>query len=255
MSKLGLLKDSDFKCMHDRKLPVSSENQQIGEDFIRIIEQDVRFLEGLRIMDYSLFLIVLEVPKSFEEQKQEAAANNMSNNLDGDQSKDDMNQSKYFTIMFDEQEQKRKEEEFYARLDELIHLGRFVMYSPSKRFVYLMGLIDYLGKWNMQKRFEMYGKTFLAHFIRQNTDFSVKPPHEFANRFLRKVKRVFRIQKKQESKPRITMNNFSTMLETRQSSSLSIDRFNFDIRQTRQTMMVEENKIEEESSDGSQRND
>jgi|LauGreDrversion4_2_1035121.scaffolds.fasta_scaffold63217_3 hypothetical protein len=26
MSKLGLLKDSDFKCMHDRKLPVCAEN-------------------------------------------------------------------------------------------------------------------------------------------------------------------------------------------------------------------------------------
>jgi len=79
------------------------------------------------------------------------------------------------------------------RLDELIKAGRFVMFSPSKRYCYIMGLIDYLGKWNMNKRLEMYGKTFLAHFIRQNTDFSVKPPHEFARRFLRKVKRIFRV--------------------------------------------------------------
>lgn len=83
----------------------------------------------------------------------------------------------------------------FNRLDELIRYGRFVMFSPSKRFVYLMGLIDYLGKWNMNKRLEMYGKSILAHFIRQNTDFSVKPPHEFARRFLKKVKRVFRVQK------------------------------------------------------------
>ena len=62
-------------------------------------------------------------------------------------------------------------------LDELIKMGKFVMFSPSKRFVYLMGIIDYLGRWNFSKKFEMYGKTFLAHFIRQNTDFSVKPPH------------------------------------------------------------------------------
>lgn len=40
----------------------------------------------------------------------------------------------------------------------------------------------------------MYGKTFLAHFIRQNTDFSVKPPHEFARRFLKKVKRIFKVK-------------------------------------------------------------
>ena len=62
MSKLGLLKDSDFKCMHDRKLPVTYEDMETVEEFIRIVESDVRFLEGLRIMDYSLFLIVLEVP-------------------------------------------------------------------------------------------------------------------------------------------------------------------------------------------------
>jgi len=64
MSKLGLLKDSDFKCMHDRKLPVTFDDLETVEEFIRIIESDVRFLEGLRIMDYSLFLIVLEVPRS-----------------------------------------------------------------------------------------------------------------------------------------------------------------------------------------------
>lgn len=70
MSKLGLLKDSDFKCMHDRKLPVTFDDLETVEEFIRIIESDVRFLESLKIMDYSLFLIVLEVPK-FDDNKNE----------------------------------------------------------------------------------------------------------------------------------------------------------------------------------------
>ena len=64
MSKLGLLKDSDFKCMHDRKLPVSAEDFGEVQRFIDTIVADVRFLEGLRIMDYSLFLIILEIPQS-----------------------------------------------------------------------------------------------------------------------------------------------------------------------------------------------
>lgn len=68
------------------------------------------------------------------------------------------------------------------------------MYSPSGKYVYIMGLIDYLGKWNLNKKLEMYTKTFLAHFIRQNTDFSVKPPHQFADRFAKKVKRIFKIE-------------------------------------------------------------
>jgi hypothetical protein len=59
MSKLGLLKDSDFKCMHDRKLPVHIENAETISEFLQTIERDVKFLEGLRIMDYSLFLIIL----------------------------------------------------------------------------------------------------------------------------------------------------------------------------------------------------
>lgn len=91
-------------------------------------------------------------------------------------------------------------------------MGRFVIFSPSKRFVYIMGLIDYLGKWNMNRRLEMYSKTFLAHFIRQNTDFSVKPPHEFAKRFLKKVKRIFRVQKNYEKFMMKHANNTSMYL-------------------------------------------
>ena len=63
-------------------------------------------------------------------------------------------------------DKKVKEDELLASIDDLVRHNRFVMYSPSKRFVYLMGLIDYLGRWNLNKRSEMYGKTFLAHFIR-----------------------------------------------------------------------------------------
>lgn len=67
MSKLGLLKDSDFKCMHDRKLPVQMGDYGVVDAFIETIKADVKFLEGLRIMDYSLFLIILEVPQSMWE--------------------------------------------------------------------------------------------------------------------------------------------------------------------------------------------
>jgi hypothetical protein len=76
MSKLGLLKDSDFKVMHDRKLPVGVDDLPEVERFIEKIIADVRFLEGLRIMDYSLFLIVLEVPPQFAIQMADQSAYN-----------------------------------------------------------------------------------------------------------------------------------------------------------------------------------
>lgn len=49
--------------MHDRKLPVATDNRDTVSEFLQTIEKDVRFLEGLKIMDYSLFLIILQVPK------------------------------------------------------------------------------------------------------------------------------------------------------------------------------------------------
>ena len=64
MSKLGLLKDSDFKLIHDRKLPVSADDYFEGLRFEETVKEDVKFLENLRIMDYSLFLIILEMPPS-----------------------------------------------------------------------------------------------------------------------------------------------------------------------------------------------
>jgi|LauGreDrversion4_2_1035121.scaffolds.fasta_scaffold357564_1 hypothetical protein len=64
MSKLGLLKDSDFKLIHDRKLPVSADDYYEGLRFEETVRADVKFLENLRIMDYSLFLIILEMPPS-----------------------------------------------------------------------------------------------------------------------------------------------------------------------------------------------
>eukprot|EP00347_Sterkiella_histriomuscorum_P011805 403371031 len=199
MGKLGLLKDSDFKCMHDRKLPVTFDDLETVEEFIRIIESDVRFLEGLRIMDYSLFLIVLEVPRYDDHLKAQGSNGSADGGEEEKVYENAFTGDKHSIINFIDPELRKKDEDLYNRLDELIKFGRFVMFSPSKRFVYLMGLIDYLGKWNMNKRLEMYGKSILAHFIRQNTDFSVKPPHEFARRFLRKVKRIFRVQKNPRS--------------------------------------------------------
>lgn len=55
-----------------------------------------------------------------------------------------------------------------------------------------MGIIDYLGEWNLQKIGEAVGKKFKAHFTRQDTNFSAKPPGEYADRFLSKIKSIFK---------------------------------------------------------------
>jgi len=76
MSKLGLLKDSDFKVMHNRILPAGADDINEVKRFNAAIDADVEFLAKLRIMDYSLFLIVLEVPPQFALLMAEQSANN-----------------------------------------------------------------------------------------------------------------------------------------------------------------------------------
>lgn len=189
MSKLGLLKDSDFKLIHDRKLPVSADDYYEGLRFEEMVTADVKFLENLRIMDYSLFLIILEMPPSAIPPTNNNTAidrndhPNMTsaeeikiqcNELDLNQLKEQQQEhqnnqdslAKYTVLTVDDPERRAKEEEFMQRLDELRAQGRIVMFSPSRRFVYIMGLIDYLGKWNMNRRLEMLTKQLRAHFIR-----------------------------------------------------------------------------------------
>lgn len=166
MAKLGLLKDSDFKQMHDRKLPVCAENGDSVSEFVQTIEKDVRFLESLRIMDYSLFLIILQVPKS-ENENGSVSYHIHCKEMDMEGKNKQANNNHQNSELSDSVlNQKQKEEDLFCTLDGLISQNHFVMSSPTHNFVYLMGLIDYLGKWNIQKRSEMYGKTFLAHFIR-----------------------------------------------------------------------------------------
>lgn len=64
LNKVSFLKDSDFKCLHDRRLPLALEEIKTLEVFQSTIGADIRFLESLRIMDYSLLLVVVELPQS-----------------------------------------------------------------------------------------------------------------------------------------------------------------------------------------------
>ena len=116
-------------------------------------------------MDYSLFLIVLQVPRTEEARNSETMNivykdNEPKIHTIGDHS---LSSSRVETLA---SEKKKQEDEVITTVDELIRHNRFVMYSPSHKYVYLMGLIDYLGRWNLNKKSELLGKTFLAHFIR-----------------------------------------------------------------------------------------
>jgi hypothetical protein len=47
----------------------------------------------------------------------------------------------------------------------------------------------------VKKRGEQFGKTIIAYLQKERTDFSSKPPDEFAERFLEKIQGLFSVQK------------------------------------------------------------
>ncbi len=63
MGKLKFLKDLDFEQMHNKKLPVTTSQADAIQEFTNLVEKDVRFLESHRIMDYSLFLVIIQLPE------------------------------------------------------------------------------------------------------------------------------------------------------------------------------------------------
>ncbi len=49
--------------MHNKKLPVTTSQADAIQEFTNLVEKDVRFLESHRIMDYSLFLVIIQLPE------------------------------------------------------------------------------------------------------------------------------------------------------------------------------------------------
>ena len=66
------------------------------------------------------------------------------------------------------------------------------MRSPFGNFLYIVGIIDFLQLFTIKKQGERFGKNIFSFVKRTNTDFSCKPPKEYATRFRKKVKKVFR---------------------------------------------------------------
>ena len=62
LKKLGLLKDEDFMHLH-KCLCIDADSEMEVEMMNASIEKDVKFLHDLNIMDYSLFVVIIEAPE------------------------------------------------------------------------------------------------------------------------------------------------------------------------------------------------
>ena len=99
------------------------------DDIVRQLKRDAEFLRRSGIMDYSLLLIILKMPG--EDRSASASARALKNY------------------------------KYMEQLDALLSSYYAVLRSPSKNFIYILGVIDYLQQWDISKQGEKGIKEYL----------------------------------------------------------------------------------------------
>jgi len=181
LKKLGLLKDEDFTRLHkalfvnmDCKMEVEMLNSSLGKD--------VKFLTDLNIMDYSLFVVILQAPNVDPILR---GSNNTTNDSDSEE----------------EVRSLKNNSELTKAISSLAASNKYVLYSRKRNFIYLVGLIDYLQKYIRKKKLERLGKQIVAfnNLNEGDNDFSCQPPEQYSVRFMEKGTQVFIVSDDHES--------------------------------------------------------
>ena len=171
------LKDIDFANLHGT-LPIGITQASAWETAQAKIMKDVRFLESINIMDYSMIITVARLRKIFAAK--------------------------------DEYEEEDKLPEEIARLQR----NGNCLFSPSGKFAYVFGIIDILQEYDIEKKGEGGLKGVLAKFSGKS-DISCQPPNTYADRFLGKLGGVFTVEgmvnKKEEDFVELSIENFGSI--------------------------------------------
>ena len=188
LKKLGLLKDEDFMKIHgalfvdmDCKMEVEMLNASLGKD--------VQFLTDLNIMDYSLFIVILQAPNIDPIMRE---SNQTTNDSDSEIEGGSITNNSHNTEL--------KQANLTKAISSLVAGNKYVLYSRKRNFIYLVGLIDYLQKYVRKKKLERLGKQLVAfnNLNNDDTDFSCQPPEQYSVRFMEKATQVFVIPENTE---------------------------------------------------------
>jgi len=185
LKKLGLLKDEDFLRMH-KCLLVNVDCKMEVEMLNASLEKDAKFLTALNIMDYSLFVVIIQAPNDdpyMRDSNTDPQETESEEEVDHDH--DPETNSSNFT---------EKQMNLAKAVSSLIAGNKYVLYSRKRNFIYLVGLIDYLQKYIRKKKLERLGKQLVAfnNLNEDDTDFSCQPPEQYFQRFMDKVTEVFK---------------------------------------------------------------
>lgn len=161
MKKLGLLKDEDFLRMH-KSLFINADSKMELEMMYSSLDKDAKFLTDLNIMDYSLFIVVIQAPN---EDPYMRVSKDSHQESDTDEELEPDGNSSSFT---------EKQANLTKAIASMISGNKYVLYSRKRNFIYLVGLIDYLQKYIRKKKLERLGKQLVAfnNLNEGDTDFS-----------------------------------------------------------------------------------
>ncbi len=180
---LSKLKDIDFVNIHG-SLPIASGQAAVWEAAQAKMVKDVRFLESINIMDYSLIITVARVrgeTRSFvgplEEEKR--ATPELSKLL----------------------VEEAKMPDVFAELQR----NGNCLFSPSGNFAYVFGIIDILQEYDIEKKGEGGLKGVLAKFSGKS-DISCQPPNAYADRFLSKLGGIFSVEGQAAERDMLELN-------------------------------------------------
>ena len=141
------------------------------------LAKDVKFLTDLNIMDYSLFVVIIQAPDVNPIMRN---SNKTTNDSDSDAETETVTHNSNATDI--------KQMNLTKAISALAAGNKYVLYSRNRNFIYLVGLIDYLQKYIRKKKLERLGKQIVAinNLTEGDTDFSCKPPEQYSVRFLEK---------------------------------------------------------------------
>lgn len=189
LKKLGLLKDEDFLRIH-KSLFVNADSKMELEMMYTSLQKDAQFLTSLNIMDYSLFVVIVQAPN---EDPYMRDSNWDQQDSESDEELDQEGNSNSFT---------EKQANLTKAIATMIAGNKYVLYSRKRNFIYFVGLIDYLQKYIRKKKLERLGKQLVAfnNLNEGDTDFSCQPPEQYFQRFMDKVTEVFVVSEQNKTK-------------------------------------------------------
>ena len=129
------------------------------------LKEDLSMLKKFNMMDYSLLLCVQENPRYSELKYKQVAGSSFDT------------------------------EEFRNELQAGFEANRHSFISECGKFIYRVGIIDYLQDFSTHKYLEYVGKVFV---LQMGRGISCVPPGEYAERYLRFMKTHVIIDQKDE---------------------------------------------------------